>query len=101
MFFLQTECHTYLTAVKNMYHIAAKMVQGDARKVEVVEIQDEKVGGEINGSELESKFKTDTRWGDNSKVQPKKEPMEIEKDKKSDNKVSVKKEIAEADKDKK
>lgn len=83
-----------------MYHIAAKMMQGDARKVEVVEIQDEKVGGEINGSELESKFKTDTRWGDN-KIQVKKEPVEIEKDKKSDNKISVKKEIAETDKEKK
>lgn len=84
-----------------MYHIAAKMMQGDTRKVEVVEIQDEKVGGEINGSELESKFKTNTRWGDN-KIQVKKEPAEVvEKDKKSDNKVSVKKEIAEADKEKK
>lgn len=95
-----TECHSYLTAVKNMYHIAAKIMQGDARKVEVVEIQDEKVGGEVNGSELESKFKTDTRWGDN-KVQTKKEPTEMEKDKKSDNKVSVKKEMADSDKDKK
>lgn len=83
-----------------MYHIAAKMMQGDARKVEVVEIQDEKVGGEINGSELESKFKPGTRWGDN-KIQMKKEPAEVEKDKKSDNKVSVKKETAEADKEKK
>ncbi|XP_032674232.1 cell division cycle and apoptosis regulator protein 1-like isoform X1 [Odontomachus brunneus] len=96
---VSTECHTYLTAVKNMYHIAAKMMQGDARKVEVVEIQDEKVG-EINGSELESKFKTDTRWGDN-KIQVKKDPAEMEKDKKSDNKISVKKEIAEMDKEKK
>lgn len=76
------------------------MMQGDARKVEVVEIQDEKIGGEINGSELENKFKTDTRWGD-SKVQVKKEPAEMEKDKKSDNKISVKKEIVEADKEKK
>lgn len=83
-----------------MYHIAAKITQGDARKVEVVEIQDEKVGGEINGSELESKFKTDTRWGDN-KVQVKKEPTEIDKDKKSDNKIFVKKEIVESDKEKK
>lgn len=76
------------------------MMQGDARKVEVVEIQDEKVGGEVNGSELESKFKADTRWGDN-KVQAKKEPIEVDKDKKSDNKVSVKKEMVEPDKEKK
>lgn len=96
--FLQTDCHTYLTAVKNMYHIAAKMMQSDTRKVEIVEIQDEKVSGEINGSEMESKFKTDTRWGDN-KVQVKKEPVDV--DKKSDNKTSVKREIAETDKEKK
>lgn len=83
-----------------MYHIAAKMMQGDARKVEVVEIQDEKVGGEVNGSELETKFKTDTRWGDN-KVQVKKETSEADKDKKSDNKVSVKREMIEPDKEKK
>lgn len=75
------------------------MMQSDTRKVEVVEIQDEKVSGEINGSEMESKFKTDTRWGDN-KVQVKKEP-DVEKDKKSDNKTSVKREIAETDKEKK
>lgn len=97
---LQTDCHTYLTAVKNIYHIAAKMMQSDTRKVEVVEIQDEKVGNEINGSEMENKFKTDTRWGDN-KVQVKKEPMDIDKDKKSDNKTSVKKEVTEMDKEKK
>ncbi|XP_011867512.1 PREDICTED: cell division cycle and apoptosis regulator protein 1-like isoform X2 [Vollenhovia emeryi] len=97
---VSTDCHTYLTAVKNMYHIAAKMMQSDTRKVEVVEIQDEKVSGEINGSEMESKFKTDTRWGDN-KVQVKKEPVDVDKDKKSDNKTSVKREITEADKEKK
>lgn len=83
-----------------MYHIAAKMMQSDTRKVEVVEIQDEKVSGDINGSEIESKFKTDTRWGDN-KVQVKKEPVDVDKDKKSDNKTSVKREIPEADKEKK
>lgn len=84
-----------------MYHIAAKMMQSDTRKVEVVEIQDEKVSGEINGSEMESKFKTDTRWGDN-KVQVKKEPADMDKDKKSDNKTSVKREnTTEADKEKK
>lgn len=99
-FLLQTDCHSYLTAVKNMYHIAAKMMQNDTRKVEIVEIQDEKISSEINGSETENKFKTDTRWGD-SKVQVKKEPMDIDKDKKSDNKTSVKKEITEMDKEKK
>ncbi|XP_011161099.1 cell division cycle and apoptosis regulator protein 1 isoform X1 [Solenopsis invicta] len=97
---VSADCHSYLTAVKNIYHIAAKVMQSDTRKVEVVEIQDEKVSGEINGSEMESKFKTDTRWGDN-KVQVKKEPTDVDKDKKSDNKTSVKREIAEADKEKK
>ncbi|XP_018342853.1 PREDICTED: cell division cycle and apoptosis regulator protein 1-like [Trachymyrmex septentrionalis] len=94
-----TDCHTYLTAIKNMYHVATKALQSE-RKVEIVEIQDEKVSGEINGSEMESKFKTDTRWGDN-KVQVKKEPIDVDKDKKSDNKTSVKREIVEADKEKK
>ncbi|XP_011055311.1 PREDICTED: cell division cycle and apoptosis regulator protein 1-like isoform X1 [Acromyrmex echinatior] len=94
-----TDCHTYLTAIKNMYHVATKALQSE-RKVEVVEIQDEKVSGEINGSEMESKFKTDTRWGDN-KVQVKKEPIDVDKDKKSDNKTSIKREIVEADKEKK
>lgn len=93
------DCHTYLTAVKNIYHVATKALQSE-RKVEIVEIQDEKVSGEINGSELENKFKTDTRWGDN-KVQVKKEPADVDKDKKSDNKTSVKREITEADKEKK
>ncbi|XP_076164128.1 cell division cycle and apoptosis regulator protein 1 [Ptiloglossa arizonensis] len=96
---VSTECHTYLTAVKNMYHIAAKMMQSDTKKVEIVEIQDEKVG-EVNGSEIENKFKTDTRWGDN-KVAIKKEFAETDKDKKCDNKVSVKKEATETDKEKK
>lgn len=100
MFFsVQSECHTYLTAVKNMYHIAAKMMQSDTKKVEVVEIQDEKIG-EVNGSEVETKFKTDTRWGDN-KVPIKKEFAETDKDKKCDNKVSIKKEITDSDKEKK
>ncbi|XP_067213082.1 cell division cycle and apoptosis regulator protein 1-like isoform X2 [Linepithema humile] len=97
---VSTDCHTYLTAVKNIYHIAAKMMQSDTRKVEVVEIQDEKVGGEINGSEMENKFKTDTRWGDN-KILVKKESADVDKDKKSDNKASVKKEFGEMDKEKK
>ncbi|OAD53672.1 Cell division cycle and apoptosis regulator protein 1 [Eufriesea mexicana] len=96
---VSSECHTYLTAVKNMYHIAAKMMQSDTRKVEVVEIQDEKVS-EVNGSEIETKFKTDTRWGDN-KIPIKKEFTEMEKEKKCDNKVSIKKEIMETDKEKK
>ncbi|KOX75232.1 Cell division cycle and apoptosis regulator protein 1 [Melipona quadrifasciata] len=97
---VSSECHTYLTAVKNMYHIAAKMMQADTKKVEIVEIQDEKVS-EINGSEVETKFKTDTRWGDN-KVLIKKEFVETDKDKKCDNKISIKKEqITETDKEKK
>lgn len=82
-----------------MYHIAAKMMQSDTKKVEVVEIQDEKIG-EVNGSEVETKFKTDTRWGDN-KVPIKKEFAEMDKDKKCDNKVSIKKEITDSDKEKK
>ncbi|XP_031842114.1 cell division cycle and apoptosis regulator protein 1 isoform X2 [Nomia melanderi] len=94
-----TECHTYLTAVKNMYHIAAKMMQSDIKKVEVVEIQDEKIS-EVNGSEVENKYKTDTRWGD-TKITIKKEVAETDKDKKCDNKVSVKKEVTEFEKEKK
>lgn len=82
-----------------MYHIAAKMMQSDTKKVEVVEIQDEKVS-EVNGSEIEAKFKMDSRWGDN-KVPIKKEFTETDKDKKCDNKVSIKKEIIETDKEKK
>lgn len=96
---VSSECHTYLTAVKNMYHIAAKMMQADTKKVEIVEIQDEKIS-EINGSEVETKFKTDTRWGDN-KVLIKKEFVETDKDKKCDNKISIRKEITETDKEKK
>ncbi|XP_043785229.1 cell division cycle and apoptosis regulator protein 1-like [Apis laboriosa] len=96
---VSSECHTYLTAVKNMYHIAAKMMQSDTKKVEVVEIQDEKVS-EVNGSEIETKFKMDSRWGDN-KVPIKKEFTEMDKDKKCDNKVLIKKEIIETDKEKK
>ncbi|XP_034186804.1 cell division cycle and apoptosis regulator protein 1 isoform X1 [Osmia lignaria lignaria] len=96
---VSAECLSYLTAVKNMYHIAAKMMQSDTKKVEIVEIQDEKVG-EVNGSEIETKFKTDTRWGDN-KVPIKKEFIETDKDKKCDNKISIKKEITEIDKEKK
>lgn len=96
---VSNECHTYLTAVKNMYHIAAKMMHSDTKKVEIVEIQDEKVS-ELNGSEVETKFKTDTRWGDN-KVPVKKEFVETDRDKKCDNKLSVKKEMTETDKEKK
>lgn len=98
-FFSQSECHTYVTAVKNMYHIAAKMMQSDTKKVEVVEIQDEKVG-EVNGSEVEAKFKTDTRWGDN-KNPIRKEFSETDRDKKCDSKISIKKEIMETDKERK
>jgi len=75
-------------------------VERKIQEIQVVEIQDEKVSGEINGSEMESKFKTDTRWGDN-KVQVKKESVDIDKDKKSDNKTSIKREIADVDKEKK
>ncbi|CAK9807317.1 Cell division cycle and apoptosis regulator protein 1 [Anthophora plagiata] len=96
---VSSECHTYLTAVKNMYHIAAKMIQSDTKKVEIVEIQDEKIG-EVNGSEVETKFKADTRWGDN-KIPVKKEFTEADKDKKCDNKISVKREVTEIDKEKK
>lgn len=85
--------------MKNIYHIAAKMIQSETKKVEVVEIQDEKVS-EVNGLEIENKFKTDTRWGDN-KVNEKKEYIEIDKGKKCDSKVPLKKEIIETDKDKK
>ncbi|XP_043679160.1 cell division cycle and apoptosis regulator protein 1-like isoform X2 [Vespula pensylvanica] len=93
---VSTECHSYLTAVKNIYHIASKMIQSDSKKVEVVEIQDEKIVAEVNGSEIENKCKTDTRWGD-SKVVIK---DEIDKDRKCDNKISIKKEM-ESDKEKK
>ncbi|CAK9821569.1 Cell division cycle and apoptosis regulator protein 1 [Anthophora retusa] len=96
---VSSECHTYLTAVKNMYHIAAKMIQSDTKKVEIVEIQDEKIG-EVNGSEVETKFKADTRWGDN-KIPVKKEFTEADKDKKYDNKISIKREVTEIDKEKK
>ncbi|KAK2576941.1 hypothetical protein KPH14_005557 [Odynerus spinipes] len=94
---VSTECHSYLTAVKNMYHIASKMMQGDSKKVEVVEIQDEKIVAEVNGSEVENKCKADTRWGD-SKIAVKEE---TDKDRKCDNKISIKKEITEAEKEKK
>ncbi|KAF7387308.1 hypothetical protein HZH68_012985 [Vespula germanica] len=93
---VSTECHSYLTAVKNIYHIASKMIQSDSKKVEVVEIQDEKIVAEVNGSEIENKCKTDTRWGD-SKVIIK---DETDKDRKCDNKISIKKEM-ESDKEKK
>nr|XP_050861496.1 cell division cycle and apoptosis regulator protein 1-like isoform X1 [Vespula vulgaris] len=93
---VSTECHSYLTAVKNIYHIASKMIQSDSKKVEVVEIQDEKIVAEVNGSEIENKCKTDTRWGD-SKVAIK---DETDKDRKCDNKISIKKEM-ESDKEKK
>ncbi|XP_015190809.1 PREDICTED: cell division cycle and apoptosis regulator protein 1-like [Polistes dominula] len=95
---VSTECNSYLTAVKNMYHIASKMMQGDNKKVEVVEIQDEKIVAEVNGSEIENKCKIDTRWGDSKSVVKE----EIEKDnRKCDNKISNRKEIMESDKEKK
>ncbi|KAI4499751.1 hypothetical protein M0802_005007 [Mischocyttarus mexicanus] len=94
---VSAECHSYLTAVKNIYHIASKMMQGDNKKVEVVEIQDEKIVAEVNGSEVENKCKIDTRWSDSKSVVKE----EIEKDRKCDNKISNRKEITESDKEKK
>ncbi|XP_012285928.1 cell division cycle and apoptosis regulator protein 1 [Orussus abietinus] len=95
-----TESHTYLTTLKSIYHTAAKVVQGDSKKVEIVEITDEKSGAaEMNGSQAECKSKTDTRWSDN-KATIKKELAEAEKEKKCENKVLVKKEPVEVDKEK-
>jgi hypothetical protein len=72
-------------------------MQSDTKRVEVVEIQDEKSGIELNGTQVECKSKSDTRWSDN-KVVVKKEIAECEKDKKCDNKVLIKKEPMEEDK---
>lgn len=82
--------------MKSIYHIASKNIQSDTKRVEVVEIQDEKSSTEVNGAQAECKSKSDTRWSDN-KVAVKKELNECDKDKKSDNKVQIKKEIKEED----
>lgn len=73
------------------------MIQSDSKKVEIVEIQDEKSSNDINGSQSEGKSKSDTRWGD-SKSSVKKDE---DKDKKHDSKSSVKKEPMDVDKEKK
>ncbi|XP_008204944.1 cell division cycle and apoptosis regulator protein 1 isoform X2 [Nasonia vitripennis] len=95
-----TESHSYFTSIKSIYHIASKSIQSDTKRVEIVEIQDEKGTTEVNGAQLEAKSKSDTRWSD-SKVTVKKELNECEKDKKCDNKVIIKKEIAEDEKERK
>ncbi|XP_011504659.1 PREDICTED: cell division cycle and apoptosis regulator protein 1-like [Ceratosolen solmsi marchali] len=97
---ITTESHSYFTSLKSIYHIASKNIQNDTKRVEIVEIQDEKSGIELNGTQVECKSKSDTRWSDN-KVIVKKEITECEKDKKCDNKVLIKKEPTEEDKDKK
>ncbi|XP_015117706.1 cell division cycle and apoptosis regulator protein 1 isoform X2 [Diachasma alloeum] len=93
-----SECYTYLSAIKNVYHTTSKVMQSDSKKVEIVEIQDEKSSSEINGSQSESKSKSDTRWSD-SRSSVKKELED--KDKKHESKSSVKKEPMDVDKEKK
>lgn len=90
----QNESHSYFTSLKSIYHIASKNIQSDTKRVEIVEIQDEKSSTEINGAQAECKSKSDSRWSDN-KVAIKKELNECDKDKKCDNKVQVKKEVEE------
>lgn len=97
---LQTESHIYFTSLKSIYHIASKNIQSDTKRVEVVEIQDEKASTEVNGAQVECKSKSDTRWSDN-KVTVKKEVIDCEKDKKCDNKTPIKKEPVDDEKDKK
>ena len=80
--------------------MTAKVVHSDSRKVEVVEIQDERSVGEMNGSQSDSKSKSDTRWSDN-KITIKKESTDSDKGKSSDSKINVKKEPSEDDKEKK
>ncbi|XP_058799301.1 cell division cycle and apoptosis regulator protein 1-like isoform X2 [Phymastichus coffea] len=95
-----TESHSYFTSLKSIYHIASKCVQSDNKRVEIVEIQDEKNTAEINGAQVECKSKSDSRWSDN-KVTVKKESSECDKDKKCDNKVFLQKEIYELEQEKK
>ncbi|XP_033230490.1 cell division cycle and apoptosis regulator protein 1-like isoform X2 [Belonocnema kinseyi] len=96
---VSNDSHTYLSTLKNVYHVTAKVIHGDSRKVEVVEIQDERSVGEMNGSQSDSKSKSDTRWSDN-KVTIKKESADSDKGKSSDSKVNIKKESSEDDKEK-
>ncbi|XP_015521013.2 cell division cycle and apoptosis regulator protein 1 isoform X1 [Neodiprion lecontei] len=65
------ETHTYLTSLKSIFHIAAKVIP-ESKRVEIVEIQDEKGVVEVNGAQVEHKSKSDSRWSDN-KVNVKKE----------------------------
>lgn len=83
-----------------MYHIASKVLQNDTKKVEIVEIQDEKISSEVNGSQSECKGKADTRWSDN-KSSVKREPNDADKEKKCDTKVPIKKELVDMEKEKK
>ncbi|XP_063994162.1 cell division cycle and apoptosis regulator protein 1-like [Diachasmimorpha longicaudata] len=93
-----SECYTYLSAIKNVYHTTSKVMQNDSKKVEIVEIQDEKSSNEVNGSPNEFKSKSDTRWSD-TRSSVKKELED--KDKKIDGRSSVKKEPMDVDKEKK
>ncbi|KAK0097267.1 hypothetical protein PV326_002719 [Microctonus aethiopoides] len=96
---ISSECYTYLSTLKNVYHTTSKVIQGDTKKVEIVEIQDEKATSEFNGSQ-ECKSKSDTRWSD-SKNSVKKESIDGDKEKKYDTKCHVKKELSESEKEKK
>lgn len=89
----------YLSTLKNVYHVTSKVVHGDSRKVEVVEIQDERSIGEMNGSQSDSKSKSDTRWSD-SKTVIKKDIVDNEKVKSNESKVTIKKESSEDNKEK-
>ncbi|XP_020712429.2 cell division cycle and apoptosis regulator protein 1-like isoform X2 [Athalia rosae] len=77
---VSAETHTYLTSLKSVYHIAAKAIP-ESKRVEIVEIQDEKGVAEVNGAQIEHKSKSDSRWSDN-KVSIKKEPSDADKEKK-------------------
>lgn len=88
-----------MSTLKNVYHTTSKVIQGDTKKVEIVEIQDEKATSEFNGSQ-ECKSKSDTRWSD-SKNSVKKESIDGDKEKKYDTKCHVKKELSESEKEKK
>ncbi|XP_043470873.1 cell division cycle and apoptosis regulator protein 1-like [Leptopilina heterotoma] len=90
---VMNDSHMYLSTLKNVYHVTSKVVHSDSRKVEVVEIQDERSVGEMNGSQSDSKSKSDTRWSD-SKTTIKKEIVDNDKLKSNDSKV-IKKELSE------
>lgn len=83
-----------MSTLKNIYHTASRVIPNDTKKVEIVEIQDEKQSNEmLNGSQSEFKSKSDSRWSDN-KNSIKKEPID-------DSKSSIKKESIDSDKEKK